>query len=273
MDLTFAEIYDECDKRFFDHTVNLENCTWLDPWVIGSACLKAIEYKNQPDKMIILPKEKDMKSYLKRMHFDSLLREITYKDFIKPLENIRINERENLNVQEIMHCKFRDEFEARLSSRIRLMFQKFGLTSDDENRATALVGELGNNVFDHNDGQWPTDVRGAIILAQHNPRKRQIEVVVADPGIGFSGSLKSVKKAIKNDVEAIQLGLSGVTGRIGELRGNGLTVIQDWTINKFNGIVRIHSGNGLVVVDKDGPKSETVFPILGTLASFMLIYK
>ena len=47
---------------------------------------------------------------------------------------------------------------------------------------------------------------------------------------------------------------------------------QDWTINKFNGIVRIHSGNGLVIVDKDGIQSRVVNKILGTLASFVVTY-
>ena len=169
-----------------------------------------------------------------------------------------------------MHCNFRSDFEARLSSKIRIMFKNFGLGSDDESMATALVGELGNNVFDHNEGSWPTNIRGAIILGQHNQMKKQIEVVVADPGIGFRGSLSIADPNLKSDVDAIMLGLSGVTGRVGEPRGNGLKTIPNWTINKFNGIVRIHSGNGLVVVDKDGQHATTVFPIVGTLASFVV---
>lgn len=96
---------------------------------------------------------------------------------------------------------------------------------------------------------------------------------MVDPGIGFSGSLKAVDPSVKTDVEAIQLGLRGVTGRVGEPRGNGLKIIQDWTINKFDGIVKIHSGNGLVVVDKDGQHTQTTFPILGTLASLMVKYE
>ena len=116
-------------------------------------------------------------------------------------------------------------------------------------------------------------MRGAIILGQHNPVAKQIEVAVADPGIGFIGSLKAVDPSIKTDLEAIELGLSGVTGRIGETRGNGLKVIQNWTINNFDGIVKIHSGKGLVVVDKDGKHTQTVFSILGTLASFVVKYK
>ena len=152
------------------------------------------------------------------------------------------------------------------------MFIGFNLKSDEERLATGLVAELGNNVFDHNAGFWPTDFSGAIIIAQHNPIKKQIEVAVADAGVGFMGSLRASRPDLKTHTDAILLGLSGTSGRIGENRGNGLKTIQDWTINKFNGIVRIHSGDGLVVVDKNGQKTSDVFPILGTLASFMLKY-
>ncbi len=97
--------------------------------------------------------------------------------------------------------------------------------------------------------------------------------VWANPGIGFLKSLKVADPSLNNDIEAIQLGLSGVTGRTGERRGNGLKTIQRWTIDKFDGIVKIHSGSGLVVVSKEGQETETVFPILGTLASFVVKYK
>jgi len=97
-------------------------------------------------------------------------------------------------------------------------------------------------------------------------------MVVADPGIGFRQSLSTVDPNL-TDVEAIKLGLQGYTGRVGEKRGNGLKLIQDWTINKFDGAVRIHSGNGLVVADKEGIRDKHVNPILGTLAGFMIKYK
>jgi len=171
-----------------------------------------------------------------------------------------------------LHCVFRDELDARLN-KIQRIFAHFGLNEVERSMATSLVGELGNNVFDHNDGQWPTSVRGAIILAQMNPQKRRVEVVVADPGIGFSGSLKALNPNIASDVDAIKLGLTGVTGRVGESRGQGLQIVQNWTIEKFAGTVRIHSGRGLVEIDANGQRVETVFPIVGTLASFMVKYK
>ena len=272
MDIIFNNIYDQMPKIFKEHTIDMRECSWCDPWVIGMICLKSIEYKNFRDKNLILPKNKDILLYLKRMHFDIFMEELTYINFLDPLNKICINEKDNLGVHEIMHCNFRDEFNARLSSKIRKMFTGFGMSSDNEPLTTSLVGEMGNNVFDHNEGLWPTDVRGAIILAQHFPTKNKTEVVVADPGIGFLGSLKPSNPSLKDDSEAILLGLSGVSGRVGEKRGNGLKVMQDWTLNRFDGTVRIQSGGGLVVVDKNGKHTSSVGPILGTLVSFVVKY-
>jgi hypothetical protein len=272
MDFTFESVCKDL-KIFNGHTIDMQSCSWCDPWVIGLICLKAIEYRDFPDKQLLLPKNKDILSYLKRMHFDPFLEELTYTDFLDPLRKIKVNEKDNPGVHEIMHCNFRDEFNARLSSKIIRMFTSFGMSPEDVSRTTALVGEMGNNVFDHNEGAWPTNVRGAIILAQHFPTKNLTEVVVADPGIGFLGSLKASNPDLTENVNAILLGLSGVSGRVGEKRGNGLKVIQDWTLNKFDGIVKVQSGDGLVVVDKDGKHSSVVEPILGTLVSFVIKYK
>lgn len=273
MDLTFDTIYKNLDKVFRNHTIDLEDITFCDPWGIGMVCLKAVENANKADKGLILSNKAEISSYAKRMHFSKFMKELTYSKFLEHLDSISVNERENLNIHEIMHCSFRDEFAGRLSSKIRLMFQNFGMSNDDEQRVTSLVGELGNNVFDHNEGSWPTDFRGAIIIAQHYPKLKKVEIVVADAGVGFLGSMKAHEPSPTDDLEAIKLGLSGITGRIGERRGNGLKMIQDWTINKFNGIIRIHSGNGLVVVDRNGQKAENVNKILGTLAEIVVSYK
>lgn len=273
MDLKFETIYTNPTSVFSEGVINLRDVTFFDPWSIGMVCLKAVEYKDHPNKKLILPQNADALSYLKVMHFAKLMSELSYSSFLDKLNSLIVNEQENSNICEIIHCNFRDEFNARLSSKIRVMFKNFGMDDNEEQLATSLVGELGNNVFDHNVGSWPTDVHGAIIVAQHYPDIKRIEVSVADPGVGFLGSLKLARPSLQNDIEAIKLGLSGVTGRVGEQRGNGLRLIQDWTINKFNGKVRIHSGSGLVEVDKkDGTKERDVHNILGTLTEFVVIY-
>lgn len=247
-------------------------CDWIDPWSIGLVALKAIEFKVAEKRKVIWPSNLKVLAYLKRMHLPNILQEIGYQN--QPTSPfLSANEDESPNLQELFHSLFRDNFQARLSSKIKVMFQTFGLNEEDQSVATALVGELGNNVFDHNEGAWPTDVRGAIVVGQHNPLHRQIEIVVADPGIGFLGSMQVAKPGLKSDIEAIEYGLSGVTGRVGESRGNGLRIVQGWAIDRFQGAVRIHSGEGLVVVDADGRRPRRVPRVTGTLASVMVKYQ
>ena len=77
----------------------------------------------------------------------------------------------------------------------------------------SVVGELGNNVFDHNSGSWPLNISGCIIAAQNYSKEKSIQFVIGDPGVGFRGSLKSAYPEINNDIEAIKKGLAGNTGR------------------------------------------------------------
>ncbi len=152
------------------------------------------------------------------------------------------------------------------------MFKNFGLNDEDAHRALIIVGELGNNVFDHNLGNWPTNFSGSIIAAQNYPRLNRIEMIVADAGVGFLGSLRNAFPDLTTDIAAIKKGLEGNTGRIGENRGNGLKTIQKWTIGNFHGILTIHSGGGLVQVDENGTQEKEVAPIVGTLAQFVIYY-
>ena len=144
MDIIFDTIYEKSSEIFNDHTINLSRLSWCDPWTTGLICLKAIEYQNSPNKKLIPPEEEDIISYLKRLHFDRFFEELTYSAFLQQFREKPMEEKENLNVHEIMHCEFRDDFNARLTSRVRVMFRNFGMNVNDESRATALVGELGN---------------------------------------------------------------------------------------------------------------------------------
>lgn len=273
MNLNFDTIYQNLPDIFKNGVIDLEEVDFFDPWAIGVVWLKAIENKDSHNKNLIPPKNPNTGRHLKRICLDKIIQELTYSSFSGQFDDVNLNEQDDSNIHEILYCRFRDQFNARLESGIRMMFKDFGMNENDEQKVTALVGELGNNVFDHNEGVWPTDVRGAIIVAQNYPKIKKIEVLVADPGVGFFGSLKGIKPAPDTDIDAIKLGLRGISGRIGERRGNGLRLIQDWAINQFNGIIRIHSGNGLIVIDKNGQKEISVNKVLGTLAEFVVSYK
>lgn len=271
MNLDFANLYKNVNKIIKNATIDLSDVEFIHPWSIVIICLLLVERISDPNKKIILPNKPETKSYLRRMSFDKILLELGYENEKKILDSIKMPLKDDPNIQELLHCSYRDEFNARLGRFIEI-FKDFCLTESDAQRATALVGELGNNVFDHNLGNWPTNISGCIIAAQHYPEQKKIEVVIGDPGVGFLGSLKTAFPNLANDIDAIKLGLAGNTGRIGEIRGNGLKLTQQWTIENFSGTVMVHSGNGLVIVDKTGIKEQTVNKLLGTIVQFVINY-
>ncbi|OGC92766.1 hypothetical protein A2876_00200 [Candidatus Amesbacteria bacterium RIFCSPHIGHO2_01_FULL_48_32b] len=254
------------------NAIDLKDLEFIDPWCLVFVCLSMVERAENRERKLILPTNTDVLSYLKRMHFEKLLNEFGYTESAQILSQIKLPEKDNLRVQELYHCNYRDEFNARLEYFIK-MFQNFGLDEDDSRRATSLVGELGNNVFDHNSGNWPKNIVGCLIAGQCYPRRNEIMISVGDPGIGFLGSLKLAFPELEDDLSAIKKGLSGFTGRVGERRGNGLRLIQEWTINNFSGKVIIQSGSGQVEVSQKGLIEQSVPPILGTIASFVIYYK
>ena len=86
----------------------------------------------------------------------------------------------------------------------------------------AAVGEIGNNSFDHNLGNWP-DIPG--IFFGVNLAKRQI--ILADRGQGILKTLKRVKPELKNDEEALKTAFTEIiSGRAPEERGNGLKFVK-----------------------------------------------
>jgi len=86
----------------------------------------------------------------------------------------------------------------------------------------AAAGEIGNNSFDHNLGNWP-DIPG--IFFGWDLIKRQI--VLADRGQGIFKTLKRVKPELQNDAEALETAFTEfITGRAPEKRGNGLKLVR-----------------------------------------------
>lgn len=85
----------------------------------------------------------------------------------------------------------------------------------------AVAGEIGNNSFDHNHGNWP-DVRG-IFFAIDLQKKL---IVLADRGQGILASLKRVRPTLENDEQALKVAFTEIiSGRAPEPRGNGLKFV------------------------------------------------
>ena len=119
-----------------------------------------------------------------------------------------------------VHCQTRDVFQARLEkfqselSRIARI--------EVVSLITAVAGEIGNNSFDHNLGNWP-DISG--IFFSYSLRDRK--VVLADRGQGVLTTLKRVLPELTNSSEAVKVAFTEtISGRYPETRGNGLKFVR-----------------------------------------------
>jgi len=119
------------------------------------------------------------------------------------------------------YCLDSSVFQARLSrleselGGIRELGKTFPLIS-------AITGEIGNNSFDHNLGNWP-DIPGVFFAYDLSGRK----IVLADRGRGILATLKKVKPELKDHQEALRVAFTEViSGRAPEYRGNGLKFVK-----------------------------------------------
>ncbi len=91
----------------------------------------------------------------------------------------------------------------------------------------AITGEIGNNSFDHNLGNWP-DIPG--IFFAHSLKDKKI--VLADRGQGVLKTLKRVKPELKDHEKALKIAFTEIiSARAPESRGNGLKFVKDVVIN------------------------------------------
>lgn len=92
---------------------------------------------------------------------------------------------------------------------------------------SAITGEIGNNSFDHNLGNWP-DIPG--IFFAYDLKKRRI--ILADRGQGILTTLKKVKPKLVNHQEALRVAfVEIISARAPESRGNGLKFVREVVVN------------------------------------------
>ena len=85
-----------------------------------------------------------------------------------------------------------------------------------------IVGEIGDNSFGHNLGNWP-DVNG--IFFGYDIQNKV--VVLADRGQGLFKTLKRVKPELSSDQDALEVAFTEIiSGRSPESRGNGLKTVK-----------------------------------------------
>lgn len=109
----------------------------------------------------------------------------------------------------------------------------------------AITGEIGNNSYDHNLGNWP-DVPGAFFGYHVAERK----VVLADRGQGILTTLRRVKPQLSEHVEALRIAFTEyLSGRAPEARGNGLKYVRE-VVTSYGFKLFFQSGDAVLNLGK-----------------------
>lgn len=139
------------------------------------------------------------------------------------------------------YCEQSDRFTSRLTKMGETLLRTKNIPQDIASLITLIAGEIGDNSFAHNIGNWP-DKTG--IFYAYDFTKRI--VVLADRGRGIKTTLQQVRPGLATDMEALTVAFTEViSGRNPEKRGNGLKVVRG--ILESNEIsLLFRSGIGLV---------------------------
>jgi len=150
--------------------------------------------------------------------------------------------------------KTRDVFTARIQSYI-LETKKY--------LEAAVIGEIGNNTFDHNFVFADNHPRGVYCNLSYS----QKYTVLADYGKGVRQSLSAVLPSLGSDSEAVEAAFTKrISGRSPEQRGNGLKFVSE-TIQQNSWHLYFQSGSGACSIDKNGMKFfESKLSLTGCLA-------
>jgi len=119
------------------------------------------------------------------------------------------------------YCPNSSIFQARLS-RLESELIKSGILQDKFSLLTSVAGEIGNNAYDHNLGNW-LDVSGVFFIYNLNNR----QLAIADRGQGVLTTLRKVRPDLANDQDALRMAFTQIiSGRAPESRGNGLKFVR-----------------------------------------------
>src|SRR5690606_26355705 len=109
---------------------------------------------------------------------------------------------EKINQTPASLCENRDRFHTRLMDMRAALISRYAYPQDACYLLTAVIGELGNNCFDHNVTHWKDEIGANFGWF---PAKDSVWIAVSDRGRGLLSSLRNAVKDLKNSQEAIDL--------------------------------------------------------------------
>jgi hypothetical protein len=161
------------------------------------------------------------------------------------------------------YCPTRAVFESRLQ-RFGGLLETSKNVKDSFPLIVAAAGEIGNNSFDHNLGNWPDEP--GLFFGYDIPMGI---VVLADRGQGILTTLQRVRPTLYLHTDALSVAFTEVlTGRAPEKRGNGLKFVKK-VIQKGAASITFQTGNAKLTMSSGSDRFSiegTQDHVRGTLA-------
>ncbi|MFA4831018.1 MAG: winged helix-turn-helix domain-containing protein [Patescibacteria group bacterium] len=146
------------------------------------------------------------------------------------------------------YCPTRDVFQFRTERILKALLDS-GLDESLSYLLVAVIGEIGNNSYDHNLGNWP-DIPGVFFKVDLPERL----IMLADRGQGVLTTLKKIRPNIADDTEALRTAFTEIiSGRSPEHRGNGLKFVRR-VIEENKLTLTFYSGQGKCLIENGGIK-------------------
>ena len=140
------------------------------------------------------------------------------------------------NINSEWLCPTRDVFQARQERLLKTL--RDTLPENSLYLLVGAIGEIGNNSFDNNIGNWRY-IAGVIFFLDEIHR----EIILADRGQGLLATIKRVEPKTENHLAAMETAFTKIiSGRYPEKRGNGLKYVKN-VIESSNLSLKFYSGD------------------------------
>lgn len=170
---------------------------------------------------------------------------------------------DEVDVQSEYYCQTRDVFQTRIDRMLRSLLNEKNIGDNRSYIISAIAGEIGNNSFDHNLGNW-RDIPG--IFFAYEILGSEVKIALADRGQGVLSSLKKVKPELSDDQEALKTAfLERISGRAPEKRGNGLKFVKE-NVEEMKMHLLFYSGKAQAALNTKMIVQETSEKFEGCLA-------